>query len=266
MISVTDMTGYLFCPRSVYLKRIVAVEPIPKAALVKGGITHNVLDIVSKKDEEIVKKLTKVNINDVSNIYKNEFYKTVVEVLHKERVNIKNVDLNKLALFNEIWGIFLKEADVRSKSVFNFHKRTGLVGDELWNSLEPKFLTELRLESENLRIKGIIDRVEVLQEGYVPVEVKTGKMSSDGVWPGHKIQIGSYIMLLNEKFKSEYGYVDYLEHGERRKVVMDERLGGEIFRLRDSVIGLMNSKELPQKVMNENKCNNCQFRDECFKM
>lgn len=266
MISVTDLSSYIFCPRAVYLKKVIEVEPMPKDVLVRGGITHSVMDNLNKKEEDIVKKLSKININDVNNIYRNEFYKVLIEAINRERMMLRQVGLNKLELFNELWTIFLKESDLRSKSVLGFHKKTGLLGNELWDSLEPKFLTELKLSSEELKLKGIIDRVEIFKDEYIPVEMKTGRMMSNGVWPGHKIQIGSYILLLNEKFRSSYGYVDYLEHGERKRIDLDDGLRNEITGIRDNVLNLLSSSEIPAKVENLNKCGKCQFKEECFKL
>ena len=45
--------------------------------------------------------------------------------------------------------------------------------------------------------------MEIYENGYVPIELKTGKMPKEGVWPGHKVQIAAYSMLIEEKFKTE---------------------------------------------------------------
>jgi len=50
----------------------------------------------------------------------------------------------------------------------------------------PILISEQRIGSDKLQLKGIVDRIEVYENGYVPVELKTGKIPKEGVWPGHR--------------------------------------------------------------------------------
>ncbi len=81
---------------------------------------------------------------------------------------------------------------------------TNLVyGSDLWEKLTPKITSEIRLESEKLNLKGIIDQLEIYGQGIVPIELKTGSCPKEGVWDNHRIQAGAYALLAEEYFNSK---------------------------------------------------------------
>ena len=43
-------------------------------------------------------------------------------------------------------------------------------------------------------------QVEVRAESLLPIELKTGKSPKEGVWPGHRVQLSAYVMLLEDNF------------------------------------------------------------------
>ena len=69
--------------------------------------------------------------------------------------------------------------------------------------------------------------------GYVPIELKTGKMPKEGVWPGHRIQIAAYSMLIEEKFNTtvKEGFVRYLDSKETRHIAINPFMREEITNL-----------------------------------
>jgi len=139
-------------------------------------------------------------------------------------------------------------------------------GEELWNSLTPKIKSEIKIQSDALALTGIIDRIEEYKEGPVPIELKTGSMPKEGVWPGHRIQIAAYALLLEEKLKQpiKEGFVHYLDADEKRHIAINPFLKEEVKELKEKVRNLLNSAEIPEITENSNKCNVCGLKDKCF--
>ena len=120
----------------------------------------------------------------------------------------------------------------------------------------------MRIKSDILELSGMIDKVEKYKEGLVPVEMKTGSMPKEGVWPGHRIQLAAYALLLEEKSGKEIkeGFVHYLDTNERRHIVMNPFLKDEVKELKNKVKELLSSTEHPEKTENEKKCLKCGIR------
>ena len=136
----------------------------------------------------------------------------------------------------------------------------------MWAKLTPKIISELRIDSEELKLKGIIDQVHVYDDDYVPFELKTGRTPTDGVWPSHRIQIAAYSLLLQEKFKKpvKEGFVYYLDTKSRRQIVMNPFIKEEVKQIVNEVISLLENKNLPDFCNNENKCRKCGLKQTCY--
>ena len=182
----------------------------------------------------------------------------------KER--LKDVNLNMLDAYKRSFPFIMEESKARASNIFNFIEKHDVYGEELWRKLSPKILSELRVESDELRLKGIIDQVHVHENSYVPFELKTGKMPQDGVWPGHRVQIAAYSLLLQEKFQKpvKEGFVYYLDSRQARHITINPYMKEEIKQLVDEVIALINGKDLPDFCNNENKCRKCGLKQTCY--
>ncbi|MEM4266734.1 MAG: CRISPR-associated protein Cas4, partial [Candidatus Nanoarchaeia archaeon] len=224
---------------------------------------HNVFDIINKAEEEIVKKTTIENISEVGIMYKQEYYKALMQTIEQKEDTIAKVGLNKIELVQETWNRLMQEAELRAKNIVEFAQQNKLYGKELWEGLTPKYITEMKVMSTKLKLRGRIDRVEVEDKLYTPIEIKTGNMPFNGVWLGDKIQLGAYILLLQQQHKAEHGYLEYTEYGVRKKLIMDEKLREEIINLVGDVHETVKSKYLPKKCENKKRCTNCIMREAC---
>ena len=260
---VSALPTYLFCPRKFYLQYVLEVKPIQVDRIVKGEIKHNVFDHVNKAEEEIVKGISMENLSEAGMMYKQEYYKALMQAIEQKQETLEKVGINKIELLEETWQRLVQEAEIRAKNVVNFAQQSKLFGNELWQNLKPKFLTELTVTSTSLKLRGRIDRVEIEEEKYTPIELKTGKIPANGMWPGDRIQLGAYILLLQRRYKSEHGYLDYYEYGIRKKLVMEEPLKREIINLVGEVHDKITTRELPKKCENKNKCASCIMREGC---
>lgn len=265
LISVTTLSEYLYCPRKLFLKKVLGLEEGPSAPMIKGTIRHQVCDFFNKKEESVVEKIKHgMPFEEVLQFYKNAYFETLKTAIITNKTTIKNLKLSMKDIFHEAWPFLVYDSMLRARNVYDYANAKNVWQQELWNSLTPKLFSEVGVRSEKLKLKGIIDLVEDHNDFLVPVEIKTGKIPKEGVWPGHKIQVGAYMMLLEEIKPVGAGKVRYLEHDETRPVVMNPFLRLEITQLVTAVVELLASKEPPAHVDNKNKCTSCPFKERCY--
>jgi len=263
MLAVTDLTNYLYCKRQLYFRKVLGIREKPKPQTVHGSIRHKVFEICGREDQEIVLSITKdSSLEDVELKFRAVYYRCLKNVLKAYEKQIKKVGENSLKLFKEMWPDFLGEAKDKAKDIFDTAKEKEVYGEELWESL-PKAEPEIKLSSEVLGIRGIIDRID---DGNVPVEIKTGRAPVEGIRKEHMVQVGAYMMMLSEKLDRDVneGYVEYTQVKELRKVVMNPFLRDEILELIKKVRQLLTESSLPEKVKDDWKCKYCGIKEECF--
>lgn len=265
LISVTMLSEYLYCPRKLFLKKVLKMEEAPSAPMIKGTIRHQVYDFFNKKEESVVEKIQQgMLFEEVLQFYKNAYFETLKTAIISNKTTIKQLNLSMKDLFHQAWPFLVYDSMLRAKNVYDYAKAHNVWQQELWNSLTPKLFSEVSARSEKLRLKGIIDVVEDHSEFLVPVEIKTGKVPRDGVWPGHKVQVGAYLMLLEEQKPVGAGKVRYVEEDVVRPVVLNPFLRLEVSQLVTSVVELLVSREPPGFVQNRNKCSSCPFQSRCY--
>ena len=261
------LSSYLYCPRKLFLQKVLAVEEPPKESLVLGSLRHEIYDFINQAEEKIVSSIKeKIQYNQLILLYKTFYSKALRERIIKNKSKIKEVNLDIVDVFKKTWPLILEEAEIRAKNIFEFIQRYNLYGKELWKRLTPKIISELSINSDKLQLTGIIDRIEAYTESYVPIELKTGKMPEDGVWPGHRIQIAAYAMLIEEKFntKVKEGFINYLDAKETRHIAINPFMKEEIISLVKEVQNLLKKQILPEYCGNKNKCTNCGLREQCY--
>lgn len=263
MIPVTALSDYLYCPRKVYLRHVLKFIPPVREPVVKGKIKHDVFDAISKAEESLVLGIKPSDLGNLDGIYREAYKRLLENSISKFEEDIKKSELDKGQVFSDALQKFLDEASYRARFLREMIEKTGLLGHDLLNAMPVKQKSEISLYSPRLGLKGIIDRVEVFGDVHVPVELKTGSMPREGVWLNHKMQIASYILLLNEKMKSDHGFVEYLDYGVRRKIVMNPFLESEVRELIEKVNRVFSSDSIPGVCDNVNKCRSCNFQDKC---
>jgi len=261
------LSAYLFCSRKLFLQQVLALKEPPKESTVLGSLRHEIYDFVNQSEERIVTSIKeRIQYNELLSTYKTLYSKILREKIIKNKSNIKSVNLDIVDVFKRTWPLILGEAETRTKNIFDFIRQYNVFGQDLWKKLTPKIISEHHIDSNKLQLKGIIDRIEVYETGYVPIELKTGKIPKDGVWPGHRIQIVAYAMLIEEKFKTtvKEGFVRYLDAKETRQISINPFMKEEIIELVKSIQELLKNHNLPNYCENRNKCTNCGLRETCY--
>jgi len=260
------LSTYLYCKRKLYLQYVLKLSSPPKDVLIKGRLRHEAFDRINLIDKDIVKEITKfMPLEDMSMMFRKEYSKILREVLDEMKLELLEVGVDPTSVFHSIWPTFLREAQDKAESTYNFMIAEKVYGDSLWKGLTPKIMTELTLTSLSINLKGTIDRVEISNGVYVPVELKTGKMPNEGIWPGDRIQLESYMSLLVEEMNKNVkeGYVHYVDHNEKRKIVMTPFIRDNVIKTVQNVNAVLEGK-LPDIVTNRNKCVSCVFREKCY--
>jgi CRISPR-associated protein Cas4 len=266
-ISVTMLSSYLYCARKLFLERVLGLFEPEKLAMVKGTIRHATYDGVNKIEEMIVTSITMSDsFEDIYGRYARAYSGLLRKSITANKYRLRNVKLPLIDAYHEIWPFFKRESEIRALNLWKFIEKYNVYGKELWDKLTPKIESEFRIESEELMLNGIIDQIEKHKEGMVPIELKTGSMPKDGVWPGHRIQVGAYALMLEKKFGKEIkeGIVHYLDTNERRQVVINPFLKEEVKELKEKVRTLLDGKEIPEMTDNENKCAKCGLKEQCL--
>jgi CRISPR-associated protein Cas4 len=191
------------------------------------------------------------------------------QTIVKNKNKLAELKIPLTDFFKEAWPLLLEESQHKALNLHEFMMKNKVFGEELWQQLSPKIESEYYLESEDLLLKGVIDKLEIydnkLVREVVPYELKTGTAPREGVWPGHKLQAGAYIMLLekNKMFVRE-AFVKYLDINQARPIMMNPFLEKKVIEARDRVIELFKSKNLPSVCDHEAKCSSCPLKEQCF--
>ena len=266
-ISVSLLSSYLYCSRKLFLERVLMLEEPPKESLVMGSIRHETYDNINKKEEGIVASITEMaTLETIQSLYRKEYLKILRKAIAKNKKRLDGVNISMLEAYKKSFPFIMEESSMRAANIFSFIQENNVFGEELWQKLTPKIISELRIESEDLKLKGIIDQVHVYNNEYVPFELKTGRTPSDGVWPSHRIQIAAYSLLLQERFNKpiKEGFVVYLDTKEKRHVAFNPFMKQEVKQIVDEVIEMLEGKEIPDFCNNENKCRKCGLKQTCY--
>jgi CRISPR-associated protein Cas4 len=247
------LSSYEYCKRKLFLNYVLKFfEPVKKSTSL-GTIRHETYDGINKAEESLVKSIKqRLKKEEILDIYKQKYSEILRKVIRKNKRNLEELKIELGEVFKNVWPLILEESETRASYLFEFIQMNNVYGDELWEKLTPKIHSEVRIESEKLNLKGIIDQLEIYKSGIVPVELKTGSMPNEGVWPGHRLQIAAYALLAQEHFKQEVkeGFVLYLDQKERRHIAMNPFMIEEIKDLIKKIDNLLSSKQLPEIVSN----------------
>jgi len=198
IINVTEIIEYLYCPRKVYLKRIKKIKPPVTKAMILGFLKHKVFDIFNKNEILMISAIkTNIDKEQIKQNYHFYLKRVIKEVIIQYSNLISKFDISPDNLTNQIFNFLEKDIDMRAESIKGT-LNLGFFGKELWRNLKPKYLTEYQIVSQELGLKGRIDRIKFEQE-ILPYEIKTRQ----GIYDSDKLQLAAYSLLLEEEFKKE---------------------------------------------------------------
>ena len=248
ILSVSDLCGYLYCKRKLYIEKVLGIREPARPQLALGSVRHRLYESVSKGEQQLVSSVQRAEQDHIAAIYRSAYSSALRNALISMRSRLQQFAIDLSAAFRDIWPKVSVDAEKRAAVVFAVAHERNVAGPALWDALYPKIDSEQWISSDQLGIRGIVDRIERWPDRLLPVELKTGSMPQDGVWPSHRVQIACYMLLVSEREGAviDRGIVEYLDHGARREVVYNPFMREEVVRLRDNVRALFASAQIPE--------------------
>lgn len=264
MISASSISDYLYCPLKAYLKYVQGYE-VSSEPLLIGKLTHDLLrgfneitkrNLWSLDKDMTLEEISKSLWEDVPSLIK----KTTLKKDYKEIVDSGDVEeicehLEDQFRLDSFLLVF------KSRKMMN----VGMTGDEIVDMLFPPSMVEFSLESRSIGLRGKVDKIEIEEGIYYPIEVKTGIPPVKGVWKPHALQLTAYAILMEESFKREVpiGFVDYVQVGERKPVIISQKLREEFYNTFNELESMILEGYVPEATPSSRKCNKCEFKKFC---
>ncbi|MGB9748354.1 MAG: CRISPR-associated protein Cas4 [Candidatus Woesearchaeota archaeon] len=265
MLYVTELASFEYCPRKLFLLKTLKIkEPLSKEVAI-GRLKHRAFDVINKEQERIVCEISRMDKDFIERIFRIESSNILLNIIRENSDLLKEFNTSFVDAYKLTWNSILSDIKERSTVIYNFMLKTGLTGKELWNNLTPKIESEVPVIDAELQLCGRIDRLLEYEHEFVPVEFKTGKMPSEGVWESHRIQAEAYMILTKKtkNFEVKRAVVKYLDYNEERTVCYNPFVDLKIKKTIEDVKEMLNS-EKPPRIMNNNKCRYCKLKSVCY--
>lgn len=255
IVSVTDLSSFMYCPRALYQKKVLGYAEKLNEYMILGAIRHQFYDLANKYEEAVVMHLPQETTHDETvSAYAKTYENLLKAAVMSNAKSLALFDIQPFQVLPQLQQIAAAEAHERAGNVHRFSAQHNVFGEELWQTLTPKIFTEVRVKSQPLRLRGVVDRIEVYENSVLPIELKTGKMAHDGVWPSHRVQVAAYMMLLSEKFRkpAEKAVIRYLDHNSSKTIILNPYMELEVKELTEKVTHLLQSSSIPKPCGREN--------------
>lgn len=198
VISTSRIEDYNKCPFKHFVDHVIKPKPIRDATLNLpdiGTIIHNLIDLFFKTIKEL-----NIDWLDMTEEKTDELVEMLLpKIIHQS----KNADIYQSTNGNKYLIVKIKRVAKRSINILVEHIQKGLF---TFKDSEHHFLEEVEIEalSQNIKIKGIVDRIDVYEtlgennvsERYVKIiDYKTGKktLSLSDVYYGISLQLLVYL-------------------------------------------------------------------------
>lgn len=261
LINVSDISSYIYCPRKLYLSIVSGIRSPPNKLMIEGKLRHNILEGFSKKEESLVKQIREdCEPQELLLLYQNFLKDIAKEIFLKNNNMIECFSINRSELFKKILTNFDEDILIRISSIKKAISE-GFLGEELWKNLKPKYISEMKLESDILGLRGRIDRVEFNDDKIIPYELKS---RDNKIFFSDEIQLTAYAMLLEDNYKKiiREGVVEC--SGKKQKLEIKQENKNIVLEIAEKIRNIDNS--VPDMPSSFGKCANCDLREDCLRM
>lgn len=260
MITVANIKEYLYCPEKLYL-RLENLD-ITTEAQISGKISREALkglngivkrNLWSLNGEMSIKEILNQLFKDVP---------TFLETIHDQFIDegVEDPDsmfenLKDDLRFNS-WLIAIKVQKLL---------KNGINGPEAVKILYPPSFIEFKIENREVGLKGMIDKIEIIDGTYYPVIIQTNLPPLNGVWESDAIQTSAYSYLMEEEFNKAVpvGFVNYMKVGSRQPVVNSTMINNKFIEIFEKLTDMIYDGKKPEICINTNKCRSCEYSDIC---
>ncbi len=264
MLDVTTLMTYLYCPRKLFLEHVLCLEKPFKPELLLGTIKHSLSSRIIEAFPELVVQVTHtMDVSQISDMLKIHYQQLREAVLQQYAMDLKAHDIDILKLREELHTIIDLQVSFFTQLIQENIEQHHCYGKALWEKFSPKFRTEVYLASKELQLKGKIDVLMQLPDLAVPIELKFSRTAA--LYEGHHIQVGAYIMLLQDAgYPSGYGTIYFPLLNSKENISLNPFLKYDIQRLVEKVNQLLRQNSLLSYCNNKQKCNSCEYRVRCY--
>jgi len=254
VLNVTDLAKYLYCPRQFYLEKIKGIKKPINKEMMEGRIRHEAFELFSKHEKDIIEGIeTK---EEIKRKYEEFLEKLILNVLKENCGAINAFNINKNIMKEKIENQIRREIVLRIRAIEETIRK-GFIKKDIWTNLEPKYYSEFSVFSEELGLKGRVDRVVIDKNEIIPFELKTREIEK--VYESDEIQITAYIMLLEKHFNKKITYGIVEAGNEKFQIEINEKNRNKVLELINEIRTCV-SKRFPS---NFSKCEKCGYKNEC---
>ncbi len=259
IINVTDIIEYLYCPRKLWLRKVKKIKTPLTKPMVLGFLAHKITDYLNKNERALVSSInSKITEKEINLIYESLIRKISLEIFDKHINLIKSYKINDKEFLENFLKNNNEEVLLRTKAITKTIS-LGFLGIELWRNLSPKYLTEFKIVSEALGLRGRIDRIE-LSQAPVPYELKT----RTDVFESDTIQLSAYTLLLEDYFMKKIPYGIIQTTSGKTEIHITDELKNKVLEIAEKIREILNQEPALQE--NFKKCKNCQLKDDCLEL
>jgi putative RecB family exonuclease len=272
-LSPTSIACFYECPRKFYYIYIRGIEEKPKPSMIRGKITHRVLehfftfvdltDIEERSNwQEVWQKFRKV----LFSLLETEWQQIgkIYDDCFKDQAQ-KTKFLNETKEFLDFYAIKLAFSLVNKMKELN--RNSKWFERDIKRFFYPKDM-EMKLEIEGENIKGFVDKtMSLFGKGIAIVDYKTSKCPLPHFIPeGHLKQGKAYAFLWNKLFKEMPKHISfyYLRTGESIFYPISER---DIEEIKNDISLIRGKKPIVKEFLKKESklCDFCDFKIFCFK-
>lgn len=260
MITVANIKEYLYCPEKLNL-RLDNLDMTTEAQI-SGKISREAFKGFNGIVQRNLWSLNgEMNIKDILNqLFKDvpAFLDTIYRQYHAEGIEdpVKMFESLKDDLRFNSWLIAIKAQKLL---------KDGINGSEAVKILYPPSFLEFKIENREVGLKGMIDKIEIIDGIYYPVVIQTNLPPLNGVWESDAIQTSAYSFLMEEEFNRDVsvGFVNYMKVGSKQPVVNSPMLNNKFIEIFEKLTEMVYDGKKPEINVNINKCHSCEYSEIC---
>jgi len=256
IINITDITEYLYCPRKVYLKLVKGIRMPPSKRMILGMLRHHVFDVFNKNEKLLVSSIKeKISSSEIQKLYETMLSEVINKTIILNKNQIISFRIDNKELIDSVNKTASPEIQIRIPAIINAIN-SGFLGKELWRELKPKYLTEYKIESYELGLRGRVDRIKFL-DFPMPIERKT----REKIFESDKIQLAGYALLLESEFgrKVDSGIIEIM--GKQEQIELTSELKSRVLEIAEKIRNLVEQTAFTPS--NFSKCEKCELREDC---
>lgn len=263
MINISSIKTHMYCPMKLYIQNHVDTTENNdyQLAVEIKKLKIDISDLIQKNMRKIKKDMGLVQIEQILSQNIDSYIKSTAAAIISMDLELNNEQINEIlddTYFNiKITALKIKQAmTILDKNAFS------IIDMFFPNCMYSYLLKDLQLE-----LIGMCDKIEIIDGKYYPVTLKSSNPPLKGVWDQDAIELVAYAILLEEEFDTDVfvGFVEYEKIDDRRPVVMDVNLRKGLFDVIREVKEIIDDKKLPNVRTNQRKCENCEYKNICFR-